>query len=72
VRDLALGGAFLETRLHLEVGNVMQVEVLAGLPPFTANAIVRSVTPYGIGIEFQNMTPEDIKLLRGLINSLLE
>lgn len=71
VRDLALGGAHLETETQFTVGDSVTVEILAGSPHFRSNAIVRNVTPEGVGLEFVQMEPEDHELLRLLITELL-
>lgn len=71
VRDLAIGGAFLETAQHFAAGDSMHVEILSGSQPFASDAIVRNVTPSGIGIEFVEMKTEERELLRLLITELL-
>jgi len=72
IRDLALGGAFLETDQNLAVGDSVHLEIHAGLRAIQSAATVRSVTPHGFGVEFVNMKPEDRKLLRGLITEMLD
>jgi len=71
VRDLGLGGAFLETKLPFEVGDSLHVKILSGSPPFQCPSKVRNVMADGIGIEFVQMKPEDRELLRRLITNLL-
>lgn len=72
IRDLGLGGAFLETDRHLEVGDSLHLKIPAGLERFESDAMVRSVTPEGIGVAFVRTTPEDLKVLRRLLTELLE
>jgi hypothetical protein len=72
VRDLGLGGAFLEIERRLEVGDSLHLKIPNGLEPFESDATVRSVTPEGIGVEFVRTRPEDLKLLRRLLAELLE
>jgi len=72
VRDLALGGAFLETEQHLVVGESVRLEIFAGLIHFQSAATVRNVTSEGVGVEFVRMNAEDRKLLRLLITKLLD
>jgi PilZ domain-containing protein len=71
VRDLAIGGTFLETEQHFAVGDSMHVEILTGSQPFESDAIARNVTPLGVGIEFVEMKTEERELLRLLITNLL-
>jgi len=54
------------------VGDTMHVKIPNKMQTVDADAIVRSITPDGIGIEFVHMRPEDTKLLRHLITELLE
>jgi hypothetical protein len=72
VRDLAIGGAFLEMGRKLKVGESIHLEIPAGLQSFQCDGIVRNVTPEGVGIEFVRMKPEDRQQLRFLITKLLE
>jgi hypothetical protein len=72
VRDLALGGAFLETELKFAVGDLIHLEILSGSPHFQSEAKVQNILPEGIGIEFLQMKPEDHALLRLLITELLK
>jgi hypothetical protein len=71
VQDLALGGAFLLTKLNLAVGDTVQLKILMGDRPFHSAATVRAVTRGGVGVEFVQMKPEDRDLLRDLIAKLL-
>jgi len=71
VRDLAIGGAFLETEQHFAAGDSIHVEILSASKPFESDAIVRDAKPEGIGVEFVEMKPEARELLRLLIAGLL-
>jgi hypothetical protein len=71
VQDLALGGAFLLTKLQLEVGDMLHVKIPTGDLPFQSAAKVRAVSRAGVGVEFVQMKPEDHALLRDLIAKLL-
>jgi PilZ domain-containing protein len=71
VRDLAIGGVFLETDVKFAVGDPIHVEILSGAKPFECDAIVRNVTRTGIGVEFVEMKPEERDLLRLLMIDLL-
>ena len=48
VRDLAIGGAFLETEYLAAVGESLQIEILAGANSIRPKATVRNVTPLEI------------------------
>lgn len=71
VRDLAIGGAFLETEQHFGVGDSLRVEISSGSQNFGSDAIVRNTTSLGIGIEFVEMKREERERLRLLITALL-
>jgi hypothetical protein len=72
VCDLAIGGAFVEMGPHLKEGDSIHLEIPAGSQSFKSDAIVRNVTPEGVGIEFVGMKPEERQQLRFLITKLLE
>ncbi len=72
VRTLALGGAFLETDQRLSVGDSVQVEIRPGLRRIQSTAMVRNITPNGIGVEFVHMKPGDRERLRRLVTQLLK
>lgn len=71
VRDLGLGGAFLEIERDLAVGDSLHLKIPAGLETFESDATVRIVTPEGVGVEFVRTTPQEAKLLRHLLAELL-
>jgi len=71
VRDLAIGGAFLETEQHFELGESMRVEILSGSQPFECDAIIRNTSRLGIGIEFVEIKTAERERLRLLISGLL-
>jgi hypothetical protein len=72
VRDLAIGGAFIEVDRKLKVGDTIHLEIPAGSKSFQAEALVRNVTSEGVGVEFVNMTGENHQQLRFLITNLLK
>lgn len=72
IQDLALGGAFLQTVLHLQVDDAIYVKFQFEDRTFRSAAKVRTVLPRGVGVEFVEMKPEDHNLLRDLIARLLE
>jgi hypothetical protein len=71
VRDLAVGGAFLETEQHFEANDSIHVEISSGSQSFQSDAKVRNITSLGIGIEFVEMKPDEREHLRLLITGLL-
>jgi hypothetical protein len=72
VRTLALGGAFLETDQRLTLGDSMHLEIRTGLRKIQSTAVVRNVTPTGVGVEFVHMKPRDRERLRRLISQLIK
>jgi hypothetical protein len=71
VRTISLGGAFLESKCPLHVGDSFQVEFRAGLRQIRSTAVVRNLTPSGGGVEFVHMKHEDRERLRRLVSRLL-
>jgi hypothetical protein len=72
VRNLALGGALLETDAHFAVGESVNLEIHAGTRTIKSAARVRGATPQGISIEFVELKPATRNLLRDLITKLLD
>ncbi len=72
VRNLALGGAFLETDQRLILGDSVQVELRTGLRKIHFTAVVRNIAPNGTGVEFVHMKSEDRERLRQLVTQLLK
>jgi hypothetical protein len=50
----------------------MHLEIRAGLRKIQSTAVVRNVTPNGVGVEFVHMKPEDRERLRRLVTQLLK
>ncbi len=71
VRVMALGGAMIETKGHLSIGESLQIEIRSGLRRIGTTAVVRSASPAGYGIEFVHMKQEDRENLRRHIGKLL-
>jgi hypothetical protein len=71
VHSIALGGALLETDMHLAVGDSIRAEMRIGLRSIALTAVVRNVSIAGYGIEFMHMKPEDREKLRRHISKLL-
>jgi hypothetical protein len=67
VRTISLGGAYLESREGLSVGESLRVEIRSGMRSLRATAIVRNVAGSGGGVEFIHMKPEDRERLRRLV-----
>ena len=71
VRVMALGGALMETKSRLAVGETVQIEIRAGLRRIGTTAVVRSASAAGYGIEFVHMKQDDREKLRRHIEKLL-
>jgi hypothetical protein len=72
VRVIALGGALLETDQRLPLGDSMQLEIRTGLRKIQTTAVVRNITPNGVGVEFVHMKHPDRERLRRLLKQLLK
>jgi hypothetical protein len=64
VRAIALGGALVETGSALSIGDLMRIEIHAGLGRIRSTAVVRNANPEGYGVEFVHMDQEDREKLR--------
>jgi len=71
VRVMALGGAMIETKSRLNIGESVQIEIRSGLRHISTTAVVRSASPGGYGIEFVHMEEEDREKLRRHVGKLL-
>ncbi len=71
VRTISLGGAFLESKQRLAVGDSIRIEIRAGLCRIEGTAVVRNVAPNGGGVEFVHMREEDREKLRRVVRRLL-
>jgi hypothetical protein len=71
VRSISLGGAFLESKRRLAVGDSLRLQIRAGLRRIHSTAVVRNVTPTGGGVEFVHMKQEDRERLRRVVRRLL-
>jgi hypothetical protein len=71
VKTISLGGAYLESRKKLSVGDTIQLEVRAGLRKIHFTAVVRNAGPDGNGVEFVHMKSNDRDKLRKLVQKNL-
>lgn len=71
VHTISLGGAFLESKGRLAVGDSLRLEIRVGLRRIRSTAVVRNVARTGSGIEFVHMKQEDREKLRRLVERLL-
>jgi PilZ domain-containing protein len=71
VRTISLGGAFLESEQRIYSGESLRLEIRTGLRRIQSTAVVRNVSPQGVGVEFVHMKPEDRERLRHLMKQLL-
>jgi hypothetical protein len=71
VRTISLGGAYVEAKGKLAVGESIRVEIRAGLRKIHSTAVVRNLDLNGGGIEFVHMDGEDREKLRRLVRRKL-
>ncbi len=71
VRTISLGGAYLESKRKLSVGDSIKLEIRSGLRRIHSTAVVRNLGPDGNGIEFVHMLDEDREKLRRLVQRRL-
>jgi hypothetical protein len=68
VRDLSLGGLFLETSSHTSIGAPTKVDFLVSEGQIRADAVIRHMVPgRGLGLKFMALTEQD----RGKFAALL-
>jgi PilZ domain len=71
VRDLSLGGLFVETRSLRAVGSVTKVDFLVGEGQIRTDAIIRHVLPgQGLGLKFTAVTEQDRRKFAALMRRL--
>lgn len=68
VRDVSLGGLFIESRVEQDLGASVKLDFLAGEGQIRANAVVRHVRPgKGAGLKLIAINDQDCQRLAGLI-----
>ena len=70
VRDLSLGGLFVETAKSTTVGASVKLDFLVQEGRIGGEAVVRHVKSGGLGLKLLAMSNEDQKRLRALITRL--
>jgi hypothetical protein len=70
VRDLSLGGLFVETGKPTTVGASVKLYFLVQEGQIRAEAVVQHVKPGGLGLKFSAMGDEDRKRLKALMARL--
>jgi hypothetical protein len=71
VRDLSLGGLFLETKAHRAVGVSTKIDFLVDEGQIRAEAVVRHIRPgNGLGLKFTALTDQDRPRLAALLRRL--
>ena len=71
VRDLSLGGLFVETARPRAVAAMIALDFLVQEGPIRADAVVRHLNPgHGVGLQFATMRHEDRSHLAALLNRL--
>lgn len=68
VRDVSLGGLFIESPVEQDLGASVKLDFLAGEGQIRANAVVRHVRPgKGAGLKVIAINDQDCQRLAGLI-----
>jgi PilZ domain len=70
VRDLSLGGLFVETAKSTHVGESVKLDFLVQEGRIGTEAVVRHVKSGGLGLKFATVGNEDQKRLKALIAML--
>jgi c-di-GMP-binding flagellar brake protein YcgR len=70
VRNLSLGGLFVEAAKSTAVGSAVKLYFLVQEGQIMAQAIVRHVKSDGVGLKFSEISNEDQKHLKTLITRL--
>ena len=71
VRDLSLGGLFLETSTLRAIGSSLKVDFLVSEGQIRADAVIRHVTPgRGLGLKFTAVTEQDRRKFAALMRRL--
>ena len=71
VRDVSLGGLFLETNRRRPNGDLIHVHFLVPEGQIRLDGIVARAQPgEGLGLKFQSLTNEDVPQLSELINRI--
>ena len=71
IRDLSLGGVFLETKLPRSIGASAKIDFLVDEGQIRADAVVRHVAPTrGLGLKFTAVTEQDRRKFAALMRRL--
>jgi hypothetical protein len=71
VRDISLGGLFVETPTPEDLGSLVKLEFLVQEGQIRADAVVSRVEPgYGLGLKFTAISDQDSPHLNNLMNRL--
>ena len=70
IRNLGLGGAFLETRLRPPLGSELQLSFCIGALKIETAARVRWSTADGIGLQFAGLRAKEVWSLNNYFESL--
>jgi PilZ domain len=71
VRDLSLGGLFLETPVVRAIGSPTKIDFLVGEGQIRTDAVVRHVVPgRGLGLKFTAVTEQDRMKFAALLRRL--
>jgi PilZ domain len=70
VRDLSLGGLFVETAMRTALGTSVKLDFLVEEGQIRAEGVVRRVESRGLGLKFSAIADEDKKRLKTLVARL--
>jgi PilZ domain len=71
VRDMSMGGLFLETPTHRAVGVPTKVDFLVSEGQIRADAVIRHVAPgRGLGLKFTSVIEQDRRKFAALMRRL--
>ena len=71
IRDVSLGGLFLETPVPRPVGSPLKIDFLVGEGQIRTDAVVRHVLPgRGLGLKFTAVTEQDRPKFAALLRRL--
>jgi len=71
--DLSLGGCFVEMPIPLKLGSKFEIGIWLSETKIKLRAAVASTAPgYGIGVRFEESTPQDRELLNRFIHTVTD
>jgi Tfp pilus assembly protein PilZ len=69
-RDIGIGGLYMTTNAKLEIGTPLSMTMTINTKEVSLSGVVVYTDPgHGVGIRFNNLSPEDESLLMSELNS---